>query len=105
MTAPSRRQQLEAMLAETPEDPELRYMVAMEHVSAGDDLGAMRCFLELIQITPNYVPAYHQAGRALQRLNRIVEARTLLLKGIPIAQKLGDAHAAGEMQELLQSLD
>jgi Tfp pilus assembly protein PilF len=105
MTAPSRRQQLEAMLADTPEDAELRYMIAMEYVSAGDDAAAVRSFEELIKVTPNYPPAYHQAGRALQRLNRIAEARAVLSQGIPIAQKSGDHHAVGEMQELLQFME
>lgn len=105
MAAKSRREQIEAMLAEEPNDPELRYMLAMDHVSAGDDVGAARCFQELIAVAPNYAPAYHQGGRALQRLNRIADARALLLHGIPIAQGQGDAHAAGEMSELLQSLD
>lgn len=104
MTAKTRREQIEAMLAEEPNDPELRYMLAMDYVSAGDDASAARCFQELIQATPNYPPAYHQAGRALQRLNRSAEARALLSQGIPIAQKQGDSHAAGEMMELLQSL-
>ncbi len=105
MAAKSRREMIEEMLAESPQDPELRYMLAMEYISGGDDPGAVRCFQEMIQATPNYPPAYHQAGRALQRLNRIAEARTLLSQGIPIAQKQGDLHAAGEMTELLQSLE
>ena len=97
--AKSRREQIEAMLANEPTDPELHYMLAMEYVSAGDDVEAVRCFRELIQVAPTYPPAYHMAGRALQRLNRIDEARTLLTQGIPIAQKQGDSHAAGEMTE------
>jgi predicted Zn-dependent protease len=105
MGATNRREMIEAMLVETPNDPELRYMLAMEYVSAGDDAGAVRCFQELIQAVPNFPPAYHMGGRALQRLNRIAEARTLLLQGIPIAEKQGDLHAAGEMTELLQSLE
>lgn len=105
MPAKSRREQIETMLADEPNDPELRYMLAMEYVSTADDAGAVRCFEELIQATPNYPPAYHQGGRALQRLNRIAEARALLLRGIPIAEKQGNAHAAGEMTELLQSLE
>ena len=105
MSAKSRREQLEAMLVDEPNDAELRYMLAMEYVSAGDDAGAVRCFAELIRITPKYPPAYHQGGRALQRLNRIDDARALLSQGIPIANKQGDAHAAGEMAELLESLD
>jgi Flp pilus assembly protein TadD len=96
---------IEAMLTETPNDPELRYMLAMEHVSAGDDQGAARCFQELIMAAPDYPPAYHQGGRALQRLNRIAEARSILQQGIPIAQRLGDFHAAGEMTELLASME
>src|SRR5450432_2258817 len=104
MPAKGRREQIEAMLAEEPNDPELRYMLAMEYASAGDDAGAARCFQELIQVAPNYPPAYHQGGRTLQRLDRIAEARALLTQGIPIAEKQGDSHAAGEMTELLHSL-
>ena len=103
--AKSRREQIEAMLAEEPNDAELRYMLAMEHISAGDDDSAVRCLQELIRITPDYPPAYHMAGRSLQRLGRIEEARGVLTQGIPAAQKRGDAHAVGEMMELLQSLD
>jgi cytochrome c-type biogenesis protein CcmH/NrfG len=105
MTAKTRKQQIEEMLADDPNDVELRYMLAMEYVSQSDDAGAVRCFQELIAATPEYPPAYHQAGRALQRLNRIDEARTLLNQGIPIALKKGDQHAAGEMQELLDYLE
>lgn len=105
MTAKDRIQMLEAMLAEEPKDPELRYALAMEYASAGDDAAAVRSFQELIQITPHYPPAYHQAGRALQRLNQISEARAILSQGIPIAQGQGNQHAAGEMMELLQSLE
>lgn len=101
----SRRQQIEAMLEAEPDDPELRYMLAMEHASAGDDSAAVDAFRDLIRRTPEYPPAYHMAGRALQRLNRIDEARALLRQGIPIALKQGNPHAAGEMQELLESLD
>jgi hypothetical protein len=105
MTAEQRRATLEAMIADEPTDPELRYSLAMEFASAGDDAEAVRRFEELIRVVPNYPPAYHMAARALQRLNRVVEAKALLVEGIPVAQKKGDSHAAGEMTELLESLD
>jgi tetratricopeptide (TPR) repeat protein len=101
----SRLEQIRAMLADEPNDPELRYMLAMEHVSLGDDQAAVACFEELIRLAPKYAPAYHQAGRALQRLDRLDDARRLLLQGIPIAEGQGNSHAAGEMTELLQSLE
>jgi cytochrome c-type biogenesis protein CcmH/NrfG len=105
MTVKTRRQQIEEMLADQPGDPELRYMLAMELVSAGDDAGAVGCFRDLLSVSPDYPPAYHQVGRALQRLGRIDEARGLLQQGIPIALQKGDQHAAGEMQELLDYLE
>ena len=105
MTAKPRKERLEAMLAEAPDDAELRYMLAMEHASGGDDEGAVRGFRELLARAPEYAPAYHQAGRALHRLGRIAEARTVLERGIPVALKAGNSHAAGEMQDLLDNLD
>lgn len=101
----SRMEQIVAMLADEPNDPELHYMLAMEHVSANDDPGAVRCFEELFQRAPDYVAGYHMAGRTLARLGRLDEARAVLQRGIPVAQKKNDMHAAGEMQEFLASLE
>jgi len=105
MAEKTRREKLEALLAEEPNDPELRYMLAMEHASAGDDERAVRCFQELLALAPAFPPAYHQAGRALHRLGRIAEARAVLERGIPVALQAGNSHAAGEMQDLLDNLD
>jgi Flp pilus assembly protein TadD len=104
MTGKSRKQQLEEMLAEDPSDPFLRYGLAMEHVSAGQDDDALRCFRELIQVAPDYVPAYMQAGRTLTRLQRDDEARTLYREGIATARQKGDLHAADEMERFLEEL-
>ncbi len=101
----TRLQQIEVMLADEPNDPELRYMLAMERASLGDDAGAAEAFRELIGVAPEYAPAYHMGGRTLQRLGRLGEARRLLEQGIPIALRIGNEHAAGEMQGLLESLD
>src|SRR4051794_40855917 len=95
----NRRAQIEAMLAEEPNDPELRYMLAMEHASAGDDAAAVVCFEELFRRPPDSPPAYHMAGRALARLGRTAEARAVLERGIPVALGKNDTHAVGEMQE------
>jgi tetratricopeptide (TPR) repeat protein len=105
MQGKTRRQRLEEMVAEDPGDFESRYMLGMEHASAGDDEGAVRCFEEIFKVAPQYAHAYHQAGRALVRLGRIEEARAVLRRGIPVAERGGEHHAAGEMQGLLESLE
>jgi Flp pilus assembly protein TadD len=104
MSGKSRREQIEDMLRDDPNDPFLRYGLAMEHASAGDDEGAVRCFGELIAVTPTYVPAYLQAGQALTRLGRTEEAAAVYRQGIAVARQQNDQHAAGEMEGLLDLL-
>jgi tetratricopeptide (TPR) repeat protein len=104
MTSKSRRQQIEEMLAEDPNDPFLRYGLAMEYASAGDLDAAVRSLQDLIAVAPDYVPAYLQAGQALTKLDREDEARAVYRAGIAVAVKKGDAHAAGEMEGLLDMI-
>ena len=84
MTSKSRKQQLEEMLAQDPNDPFLRYALAMEHLSANDDEAAARGFAELLALDPTYVPAYLQAGKTLGRLGRHQQAAEVFQRGIEI---------------------
>ena len=104
MAQTPRMAQIEALLADDPDDVMLRYMLGMEHVSAGDDAGAVRVFRELLAQSP-YVPAYHMAGQALNRLGRDAEAGEVLRQGIAAAKAAGDLHAAGEMEGLLATIE
>lgn len=104
MANTSRMQQLEALLADDPNDPFLRYGLAMEHASSGDEETGARLLVELIQVRPEYVPAYLQAGQLLARLDRVDEAQGVYRTGIAAAMKKGDVHAAGEMQQFLDLL-
>jgi Tfp pilus assembly protein PilF len=104
MNGKSRKEQLEELLAQDPNDSFLRYGLAMEYVSAGQDEEAVRCLRELLARDANYVPAYLQAGRALMRQGADDEAREVLRAGIAVANRTGDTHAAGEMTGFLESL-
>jgi hypothetical protein len=105
MTDKSRRQRIEEMLAEEPDDPELRYALAMEHVSAGEDDQAARCLEDLSRARPDYVPAYFHRARALIRLGRPAEVRPVVDQGIAAARAAGNLHAAEELQGLLYELE
>jgi predicted Zn-dependent protease len=104
VSAKSRKEQIEELLAQDPSDPFLRYGLAMEYVSAGDDESAVRSLRELAAASPNYVPAYQQLGQALVRLGRPADARAAFEKGIAAATADGNAHAAEEMRGFLASL-
>jgi hypothetical protein len=105
-----RMEQIEAMLAEDPDDAFLRYGLAMEHASAGDDASCVVVLRDLIQRSEAspYIPAYLQAGQALVREDRIGEACDVLKAGIAAAEQVATAdslHARGEMQGLLSSIE
>lgn len=99
-----RMDQIEAMLADDPDDAFLRYGLAMEHAGQGDDDTAATVLRDLLARSP-YVPAFHMLGQALGRLGRDSEAVEVLRTGVAAATKAGDLHAAGEMQGLLSTLE
>ena len=97
--------QLQEFLADSPDDPELRYAVAIELLSLNATDGAMRSFHDLIAAQPEYVPTYLMLGQTLIRANREDEAKSVLQSGVAAARKAGNTHAEGEIQALLDSLD
>ena len=100
----SRREKIEAMLADDPTDTFLRYSLAMEHRSEGNHPESLVRLGELTRDEPPYVPAYFMAAQQLVDLSRINEARTMLRDGIDEARRQSDSHAAAEMSELLASI-
>jgi hypothetical protein len=100
----SRREKIEAMLADDPADTFLRYSLAMELDKEGEHDRSLAKFAELTRDNPPYVPAFFMAAQQLARLNRAEEARTILRNGINTATQQHDQHAAGEMTEFLASL-
>jgi predicted Zn-dependent protease len=105
MADSARLRQLQEFLAESPDDPELRYAVAMEFLGMGSTEEAVRSFRDLIASSPTYVPTYLMLGQSLIRLNRDAEAREVMRSGVAAAAKAGNVHAEGEIQQLLDSLD
>lgn len=103
-TRTPRMEQIEALLADDPTDPFLRYGLAMEYASAGDDRTAADHLWRLTTDSP-YVPAFLMAGQILNRLNRVAAAVAVLRRGIAAAREQGNAHAEGEMAGLLATLE
>ena len=100
----SRRAKLEAMLQADPTDSFIHYALAMDYLNAGEHEAARTRLVALAQSDPHYVPTYFQLGRVLQMLDELAECRDWLERGIQVAHTSGDAHAAGEMRGLLESL-
>jgi len=100
----SRREKIEAMLADDPSDTFLRYSLALELEKEGRHEESLERLGDLMADDPPYVPAFFMAGQQLATLGRIAEARAALRNGIEAARREGNAHAAGEMSEFLATL-
>ncbi len=66
----SRREKIEAMLADDPQDTFLRYSLAMELDKEGDHDTSLSRLAELTLDSPPYVPAFFMAAQQLVRLAR-----------------------------------
>jgi len=102
--SPTRREKIEAMLADEPGDTFLRYSLALELEKEGNHPASIAQFEELTRGAPPYVPAFFMMAQQLVKLARIDDARGVLRTGIETARAQGDAHAAGEMAEFLASI-
>lgn len=110
MARTPRMDQIEALLADDPNDPFLRYGLAMEHVSQGDDATAVQQFRDLIALHPHapYIPAFLMCAQALARLGKEGEAADVLKQGIATATVVGTPealHARGEMEGMLATVE
>ncbi len=101
----SRREQIEAMLQDAPDDAELNYFLAMEYLSEGEEEQAETRLRQLIENQSDYVPLYLQLGQIYQRQGEEEQAIETYKKGIALAKQQGNEHAANEMTGFLAMLE
>lgn len=95
------REQLERLLAAEPNDVFLNFGLAMELAKEESQEPALRQLDRVLELDPDYCAAYRQKGRLLLALGRAEQARQVLTAGVHAAKRVGDAHAASQMSELL----
>jgi predicted Zn-dependent protease len=100
----TRREKIEAMLKDEPQDQFLRYSLACEYDNEGRNDESLALFQGLIADQPPQVHAFFRGAQLLVKLDRIAEARAMLRDGIEVARQQNELHAASEMGELLVSL-
>jgi len=95
---------LTEILKQNPADAFARYGLAMAYAAEGRDEDALREFAETIARSPDYVPAYQMSAQELLKAGRSDEARERLQAGLAACERSGNAHAASEMQAMLDEL-
>ena len=95
---------LTEILAEHPTDAFTRYGLAMAYSAEGKNDDALREYATTIQHNPDYVPAFQMSAQTLLKLGRTDEARQRLTDGLAAAARTCNAHAASEMQAMLDDI-
>lgn len=101
-----RRLMIEKSLAESPDDAFLRYGLAMQCLRDGDVAEGRQRLRALIADDPDrQIAAYQQLGQSYAETEEYQEAAAVLRVGIAKAQASGDWHAAGEMEQIIDSFE
>ena len=95
---------LNEILSLDPTNAFARYGLAMEHSAQGNPEAALAEFTTLIGHNPDYVPAYQMSAQQLIKWLRTDDARARLEAGLAAAARTSNAHAASEMQGMLDDL-
>jgi predicted Zn-dependent protease len=98
-----RLSQLKTMLAETPDDPFLKYGIALEIAKTNYQEGITK-LKELTRNHPEYLASYYRIGALLSNNNQEAEAIVYLLEGLHLAKVQNEVLAAREIQALLDEL-
>jgi tetratricopeptide (TPR) repeat protein len=103
-----RLEQLQKLLAVDPNDADITYMIAMEHIKANDPSGAsagIDWLNKTLDLDPNYLYAYFQKAKAQSELGNDDQAKATLQLGIQKAKSALDSKAVSELSELHQSME
>jgi len=93
---------LQAMMARRPDDPRLRFGLALEYLGAGriqEGVEELKGYLDEADDQGN---AWGRLGAALRLLGRDEEAKAAYGKGIEAAYRHGHPSMAAEFEEVLE---
>ena len=101
----NRLKELTRLHEREPDDPFLRYGIAMEHKKADRLDEALDWFAKTLEADGSYCYAYYQRGQCFEAQGDLKSAKKAYKDGIKKAQSCNDQHAAGEMQVALDLID
>lgn len=97
-------EQLEKLLAASPDDAFLMYGIAQAHARAGAWARAVEWYDRCLGADPGYCYAYYHKAVALRSDGKVEEAVGVVREGRTVAVRVGDAHAASELSALEDEL-
>jgi tetratricopeptide (TPR) repeat protein len=100
-----RIEQLQQMLAKEPEDLFLQFALALETDKLNETDKAISILESILDKDKNYLAAYYQLGKMLQKTNHNEKAKKVFLRGIEIAKDQRNQKTERELKEALNYFD
>ncbi len=95
---------LKKILSIDPQDEVAWFGLGKAYMDEGDFQEAAKALRQCVTVKPTYSAAYFALAQSLHKLNRIDECRTVIVTGIEVATKNGDAMVTKNLEALKQSL-
>lgn len=105
MSGTSRLDALKAMLANEPDDPTLRYMLANEYFNAGMYEETIEEIGTYLDLKSDEGAVYRTLALALEKLGKRDEAKQAYLAGIQAARRHGHPSMVEEYEASLRDMD
>ena len=99
-----RIESIRKLLAADPDDLFLNYSLAMELVAADQLDEALRAFARCVELDPNYLAAYVEAGKCARAAGRVDQARESFQRALELARAAGETHTADAVRQQLETL-
>ena len=97
-------EKLKSFLINSPGDSFLKHALALEYIKLGDEAGARKLFLEILERDPSYIGSYYHLARLLERTGETENAKNWYEKGMIAARQAGDSHAYNELQTAYEDI-
>lgn len=99
----NRLEQLIKFYQEDPSDPFILYGLALEYQKT-DNKKSEQLFDRLLEVFPEYLPAYYHSAKLKVTLGKGTSAITIYQNGIALAKKQNDSSTERELQSAYNEL-
>lgn len=93
------------MERDKPQDPFVKYALALEYLSRGNEAESRAYFERLVSDFGHYLPTYFQFGKLEENSGNKERARALYTKGIELAKEAKEFKTVWELEEALDFID
>ena len=93
------------LINDSGKDSFLQHALALEYIKIGEEDKARELFVEILDREPDYIGSYYHLAKLLERQSDRKGARSIYLKGMDAAKRVGDRHSLNELQGALEELE